>query len=72
MSDSSAAKDRGHVSRRDFLATTGTGIAALAAAGCAPAEQDGVKVDDMGTGDRRQCCWKDVGQCTAGTVRYVS
>lgn len=24
MSDSSAAKNRGHVSRRDFLATTGT------------------------------------------------
>ena len=50
MSDSSAAKDRGHVSRRDFLATTGTGIAALAAAGCAPAEQDGVKADETGTG----------------------
>ena len=50
MSDFSAAKDRGHVSRRDFLATTGTGIAALAAAGCAPAEQDGVKAGETGTG----------------------
>ena len=28
------------VSRRDFLATTGTGLAALATVGCAPAQQD--------------------------------
>ena len=38
-------KGRGPVSRRDFLATTGTGLAALAAAGCAPAQQDCIDAD---------------------------
>jgi len=49
MADSRTAKDRGFVSRRDFLATTGTGIAAMAAAGCAPAGQDSAEKGATGT-----------------------
>ncbi len=45
MSDSSTPKDRERLSRRDFLATSGTGIAAMAAAGCAPAGQDCIEMD---------------------------
>lgn len=43
MSDSSDPKDHENLSRRDFLATTG--IAALAATGCAPAQQDCIEAD---------------------------
>ena len=39
MSDPDVSKNREAVSRRAFMATAGTGLAALAAAGCAPAEQ---------------------------------
>ncbi len=45
MSDSSTPKDRQQLSRRDFLTTSGTGIAAMAAAGCVPAEQDCIVTD---------------------------
>jgi 4-hydroxy-3-polyprenylbenzoate decarboxylase len=38
MSDADAPKHRGSLSRRHFLATTGSGIAALAASACAPNE----------------------------------
>jgi 4-hydroxy-3-polyprenylbenzoate decarboxylase len=40
MSDSDARNNRENVSRRAFMATAGTGLAALAATGCAPAGQD--------------------------------
>ena len=40
MSDSDAHNHRKNVSRRDFMATAGTGLAALAATSCAPAEQN--------------------------------
>ncbi len=39
MSDSDARNNRENFSRRDFMATTGTSLAALAATSCAPAEQ---------------------------------
>jgi len=45
MSDSSTPKDREQLSRRDFLTTSGTGIAAMAATACAPAEQDCLETD---------------------------
>ena len=51
MSNSNDAKDLRDcqpVSRREFLTTTGTGLAALAAAGCAPAQQ--VRNDADGVG----------------------
>ena len=53
MSNSNNAndpKDCAPVSRRDFLATTGTGLAALAAAGCAPAQQDCIDADVAAVG----------------------
>jgi len=40
MSDSDARNNRENFSRRDFMATAGTGLAALAATSCAPAEQN--------------------------------
>ncbi len=46
--DTKDLRDPQPVSRREFLATTGTGLAALAAAGCAPAQQ--VRNDADGVG----------------------
>ncbi|MEC7804614.1 MAG: twin-arginine translocation signal domain-containing protein [Pseudomonadota bacterium] len=43
--DAKDLKDCQPVSRREFLATTGTGLAALAATGCAPAQQDCIEAD---------------------------
>ncbi len=40
MSDQDVSKNREAVSRRAFMATAGTGLAALAATACAPAEQN--------------------------------
>ena len=46
--DTKDLRDCQPVSRREFLTTTGTGLAALAAAGCAPAQQDCIEADGVG------------------------